>query len=212
MVGSQVLSLALTNAAIDKTVVYGRRACGCSDKKLVEILSNDFLEFPEELKSLLPSVDHILFCLGVYTGAVKREPFRKITVDMPVALANLHSKVNPQGKFSLLSGQGADRTESSRMMFATDKGAAENALNEMYGTSFYTFRPGYIYPVEKRKEPNFSYRISRKLYPLLKYLGPKFSITSHELGEGIFQSALVHPTTNILENQDILSFVNSTHR
>lgn len=212
MVGSHVLSLALASDDIETVVVYGRRTCGRSDKKLVEVLSKDFLEFREELKSLLPSVDHILFCVGVYTGAVKREPFRKITVDMPVALANLHYEVNPQGKFSLLSGQGADRTERSRMMFATDKGAAENALNTMYGDSFYTFRPGYIYPVEKRKEPNFSYRLSRKLYPLLKYLSPKFSITSHELAEGLFKSVINQPTLNILENQDILSFVNSTHK
>ncbi len=211
MVGSHALNLALANDAIDRIVVYGRRSCGRSDKKIVEVLSDDFLQFPEELKSLLPSVDHILFCLGVYTGAVKREPFRQITVDMPVALANLHHEANPQGKYSLLSGQGADRTESSRMMFATDKGAAENALNEIYGTSFYTFRPGYIYPVEKRNEPNFSYRLSRKLYPLLKYLGPKFSITSHQLAEGLLQSVLDQPELNILENQDILSFVNSTH-
>lgn len=211
MVGSHALNLALANDAIDRIVVYGRRSCGRSDKKIVEVLSDDFLQFPEELKSLLPSVDHILFCLGVYTGAVKREPFRQITVDMPLALANLHSKMNPQGKFSLLSGQGADRTEKSRMMFATDKGAAENALNEIYGTSFYTFRPGYIYPVEKRNEPNFSYRLSRKLYPLLKYLGPKFSITSHQLAEGLLRSVLDQPELNILENQDILSFVNSTH-
>ena len=34
------------------------------------------------------------------------------------------------------------------MMFAEDKGAAENLLSTMYAGTFYTFRPGYIYPVK----------------------------------------------------------------
>jgi len=155
------------------------------------------------------TVDHILFCLGVYTGAVKRELFREITVDYPVELARKHLEANPKGSFTLLSGQGADRSEKSRMMFAEDKGAAENLLSTMYAGTFYTLRPGYIYPVEKREEPNFGYKLSRSLYPLLKHLGPKFSITSHQLAEGIFTSALRTPEQEILENHEILNYIHS---
>ena len=154
-------------------------------------------------------VDHILFCVGVYTGAVPRDLFREITVDYPVELARKHLEANPKGSFSLLSGQGADRSEKSRMMFAEDKGAAENLLSTMYAGTFYTFRPGYIYPVEKRVEPNFSYKLSRSLYPLLKHLGPKFSITSHQLAEGIFTSVVRTPDQEILENHEILNYIHS---
>ena len=69
---------------------------------------------------------------------------------------------------------------------------------------------GYIYPVEKRVEPNFSYKLSRSLYPILKPLfGTKFSITSHQLAEGIFTSVVRTPDGKILENHEILNYIHS---
>ena len=209
MVGSHVLKLALASNQISKVIVYGRSSVDFEHEKMVEYLSSIFTQFPVDLLAHMGDVDHILFCVGVYTGAVKRDLFREITVDYPVELARKHLEVNPKGSFSLLSGQGADRSEKSRMMFAEDKGAAENLLSTMFAGTFYTFRPGYIYPVEKREEPNFSYKLSRSLYPLLKHLGPKFSITAHQLAEGIFTSAVRTPEQEILENHEILNYIHS---
>jgi len=209
MVGSHVLKLALAFDQISKVIVYGRSSVDFEHEKMVEYLSPIFTQFPVDLLVEMGTVDHILFCLGVYTGAVKRELFREITVDYPVELARKHLEANPKGSFTLLSGQGADRSEKSRMMFAEDKGAAENLLSTMYAGTFYTLRPGYIYPVEKREEPNFGYKLSRSLYPLLKHLGPKFSITSHQLAEGIFTSVLRTPEQEILENHEILNYIHS---
>ena len=210
MVGSQILQLALASDQISKVVVYGRSSVDFEHEKMIEILSPVFLQFPTALRSIIGEVDHLLFCVGVYTGAVKRDLFREITVDYPVELARKHLEENPKGSFSLLSGQGADRSEKSRMMFAQDKGAAENLLSTMYAGTFYTFRPGYIYPVEKRVEPNFSYKLSRSLYPILKPLfGTKFSITSHQLAEGIFTSVVRTPDKEILENHEILNYIHS---
>jgi len=209
MVGSHVLKLALASDQISKVIVYGRSSVDFEHEKMVEYLSPIFTQFPVDLLVEMGTVDHILFCLGVYTGAVKRELFREITVDYPVELARKHLEANPKGSFTLLSGQGADRSEKSRMMFAEDKGAAENLLSTMYAGTFYTLRPGYIYPVEKREEPNFGYKLSRSLYPLLKHLGPKFSITSHQLAEGIFTSVLRTPEQEILENHEILNYIHS---
>jgi len=42
------------------------------------------------------------------------------------------------------------------MAFARYKGEAEKALLAEGFSSAYIFRPAYIYPVEPRKEPNFS--------------------------------------------------------
>ena len=207
MVGSLVLKNALASKYISKVVVYGRSSVDFEHEKMQEFLSPVFTQFPVSFLKELPSIDHVLFCVGVYTGVVKRDIFRQITVDYPVELAKQHLLVNPKGCFSLLSGQGADRSERSRMMFAKDKGQAENTLSELYNGSFFTFRPGYIYPVEKRVEPNFSYRISRLVYPLFKALGPKFSITSHQLAKGILKSAMLLPPKEILENQEILNYL-----
>jgi len=199
----------LASEEVSKVIVYSRSSVDFEHEKMEEYLSPIFTQFPVDLLAQMDNVDHILFCVGVYTGAVKRDLFREITVDYPVELARKHLEVNPKGSFTLLSGQGADRSEKSRMMFAEDKGAAENLLSTMYAGTFYTFRPGYIYPVEKREEPNFSYKLSRILYPLLKHLGPKFSITSYQLAEGIFTSAVRTPDQEILENHEILNYIHS---
>ena len=82
-------------------------------------------------------VDHPL-CVGVYTVPC-HATYLEITVDYPVELARKHLEAKPKGSFTLLSGQGADRSEKSRMMFAEDKGAAENLLSTMYAGTFYTF-------------------------------------------------------------------------
>src|SRR5258708_37784046 len=38
--------------------------------------------------------------------------------------------------------------------------------------SVYLFRPAYIYPVQPRKEPNFSYRLLRAIYLAFQLLFP----------------------------------------
>ena len=59
---------------------------------------------------------------------------------------------------------GADTSEKSSVMFAKDKGIAENFLFNLKFHRTYSFRPGYIYPVTKRNEPNFGYKLTRLLY------------------------------------------------
>ena len=92
----------------------------------------------------------------------------------------------------------------SRMMFARNKGIIENRLSSMGFGAFYAFRPGYIYPVTRRQEPNVSYRIMRLLYPLIKFLGRNSTITSTELAGAMFRVGLEGHHTEILENRDIL--------
>jgi len=69
----------------------------------------------------------------------------------------------------------------------------------------YIFRPGYIYPVEKRKESNLTYSISRTLYPLIKLFGNNASIKSTKLAQAMFQAGLKGANKTNLENQDILT-------
>ena len=82
---------------------------------------------------------------------------------------------------------------------------AENRLSKL-NLEFYSFRPGYIYPVEARKEPNVAYRIFKVLYPLIKILGKKYSIKSTELADVMFEVGVSGAPQEILENQDILEF------
>jgi hypothetical protein len=45
----------------------------------------------------------------------------------------------------------------------------------------YLFRPAYIYPIEPRNEPNFSYRLLRTVYPVFRVLFPNQVIRADDL-------------------------------
>jgi len=204
MIGSLVLTQALSDDSVGEIVSLVRKPSGIKHAKLKEIEVKDFMDYLPYADSF-QGIDHVIYCLGVYTGAVPREAFRKITVDYPVRLAQAIYTASPQANFALLSGQGADRSEKSKLMFAKDKGAAENQLERIGFSAFYSFRPGYIYPVKKRKEPNFSYRLFRKLYPWLKNLSDNLGLSSEELARAMYRVTLEKSAGRILENQEIKS-------
>lgn len=89
------------------------------------------------------------------------------------------------------------------MMFAKDKGIAENYLISMNFDQLSIFRPGYIYPVIPRKEPNISYIVMRFLYPIYRWIHPNGVITSTELADAMFISGMGKNHGTILENKDI---------
>ena len=86
MVGGCALDLCLGDPGVAAVTVVGRRSTGRTHPKLTEILHEDFLDF-SAIGSALRGQDAALFCLGVYTGAVPDELFRRITVDYTVAFA-----------------------------------------------------------------------------------------------------------------------------
>lgn len=204
MVGGHVLDYCLESPEVAQVTSIVRRASGRQHVKLKEIVHDNFLDY-SIIASSFENQDVAFFCIGVYTGAAPKEDFRKITVDIPYAFAKMLKAKNDHVNFCLLSGQGADRTEKSRMMFARDKGAIENLLDEMDLGEFHSFRPGYIYPVVPRKEPNITYKISRWLYkPLLSRLGKNFSVTSKQLARAMVNVGLHGSAKTVLENRDIL--------
>ncbi|MCB1144404.1 MAG: NAD-dependent epimerase/dehydratase family protein [Leptospiraceae bacterium] len=204
MIGGLILELAIQSDEIESVVSIVRRDSGKVHPKLLEIKIPDFSN-PDASASFWNSIDIVYYCQGVYTGSVGREEFQKITVDYPDTLANILIQKNHDLVFCLLSGAGADRTEKSRMMFASDKGRIENKLSQKGFKRFHSFRPAYIYPVEPREEPNLSYSLFRFLYPVIKRLGKNSSIPSTTLAATMFQVGLRGSEKEILENIDILN-------
>ena len=206
MVGQLVLQQCIEHPDIQEVISLVRTKSSDTHTKVTEIVVADFSNY-EKYTHYFKGISVIYFCIGVYTGAVDRQRFRAITVDYPVALAKAVFSQSPNAHFCLLSGSGADRTEQSKMMFAKDKGAAENQLSAIGFTNFYSFRPGYIYPIAPRKEPNFSYRLARWLYPLLKLMGPNASITSEALAKAMFGIGLQSEVQEVFENKDMLNWL-----
>jgi len=206
MVGAHLLDICVQSKEIETIFILSRKPSINLHKKVKEIIVNDFLNY-DKIIPMIKGIDVVFFCIGVYTGAVDRDTFRTITIDYPVELAKAVYTHSPASKFILLSGAGADRTEKNKVMFAKDKGIAENKLFEIYGNHFHSLRPGYIYPVIKRKEPNLSYTFFRLLYPIIKFLGKKYSITSLELAKTMFAISMNKQEQTVFENDELREMV-----
>ncbi len=209
MVGKYALRYALDNSAVGSVMSIGRRKLGISHPKLTEVLHRDFADC-SALAGVLSDQDAAVFCLGTYTGSVAEADLRRITVDYTIEFARVLHASSSGAAFSFLSGSGADPTGRSRMPFARYKGEAENALLAAGFPHVYLFRPAYIYPVEPRKEPNFSYRLLRTVYPAFRTLFPNQVIRADDLARAMVD-VVVRETGrrggSILENRDIRAMV-----
>jgi len=211
MVGGYALRDALEHPAVGRVTSLGRRKLGISHPKLKEVLHPDFSDC-SALAEALSGQDAAVFCLGAYTGAVSDAELRTITVDYTVEFARVLRGRSPDAAFSFLSGNGADSTGRSRMPFARYKGEAENALLAAGFPHVYMFRPAYIYPVEPRKEPNFSYRLLRATYPAFRILFPNQVIRADDLARAMVDSAVYGTGTHrgpVFENRDIRALADS---
>ncbi|HYU90555.1 MAG TPA: NAD-dependent epimerase/dehydratase family protein [Gemmatimonadales bacterium] len=211
MVGGYALRYALDHPDVGRVTAIGRRKLGISHPKLDEVLHRDFADCSALVETL--SGQHaVIFCLGTYTGSVSDADLRTITVDYTVEFARVLRGGSPDAAFSFLSGNGADPTGRSRMAFARYKGAAEKALLAAGFPHVYIFRPAYIYPVEPRKEPTFSYRLLRAIYPAFRLLFPNQVIPADDLAHAMVDVA-VRETPEIgglvFENRDIRALVKS---
>src|ERR1700738_2820644 len=213
MVGGYALRYLLEDAAVGGVMSTGRRNLGVSHPKLTEILHPDFADC-SALAGALSGQDAAVFCLGVYTGAVPDAELRRITVDYTVEFARVLRASSPAATFAFLSGSGADPTGRSRMPFARYKGQAEKALAAAGFSRVYIFRPAYIYPVQPRREPNFSYRLLRAIYPAFRVLFPNQVIRADDLARAMVDLAISETGKSrsvVLENRDIRAMVESLH-
>jgi uncharacterized protein YbjT (DUF2867 family) len=213
MVGGYALRYALENSAVGSVTSIGRKKIGISHPKLSEVQHGDFSNC-SALAGTLLGQDAVVFCLGTYTGSVSDAELRTITAGYTIEFARVLYRSSPGAAFSFLSGNGADPTGRSRMPFARYKGEAENALLAAGFPYVYLFRPAYIYPVQPRKEPNFSYRFLRGVYPLFRLLFPNQVIRADDLALAMVAAAVSGTGLRggpVFENRDIRAIVDSLH-
>src|SRR6202047_1071018 len=216
MVGGYALRYALDNPAVKSVTSIGRKKLGISHPKLKEVVHQDFADC-SALTEALSGQDAAVYCLGTYTGSVSDAELHAITSDYTIEFARVLRKSSPNAAFSFLSGNGADPTGRSRVAFARYKGEAEKALLAAGFPRVYLFRPAYIYPVQPRKEPNFSYRLLRAAYPVFRVLFPNQVIRADDLAWAMVNVVVGHTEKGqefvtgdlVLENRDIRALVKS---
>ncbi|HWX30480.1 MAG TPA: NAD-dependent epimerase/dehydratase family protein [Steroidobacteraceae bacterium] len=212
MVGGYVLRYALEQPDVEHVTSVGRRKLGISHSKLTEVLHRDFADC-SALAETLTGQDGAIFCLGTYTGVVTDAELRRITVDYTVEFARVLRSSSSDAAFSFLSGNGADPTGRSRMAFARYKGEAEKAVLAAGFPRAYIFRPAYIYPVEPRQEPNFSYRLLRWIYPAFRVALSDLVIRSDDLARAMVDVVVQRTGERqsvVFENRDIKALAHAS--
>jgi len=205
MVGGYALRYGLDHPTVGSVTSIGRRKLGVSHPKLKEILHQNFADC-SALADALSGQDAAVYCLGTYTGSVSDADLRAITADYTVEFARVLRSISPGAAFSFLSGSGADPTGRSRLAFARYKGQAEKALLVAGFPRVYIFRPAYIYPVDRRREPNFRYRLFRGIYPVFRLVFPNQVIRSDDLARVMVDVAVRGADQSlgpVFENRDI---------
>jgi nucleoside-diphosphate-sugar epimerase len=184
MIGSLILQACLERSDVVAVTSITRKAVGIQHPKLKEVLHPNFLDFTA-IENVFANQDICFYCLGVYTGQVSTEAFKKITVAFTQSFAHTLKTKNGDAVFCFLSGQGADSAEKSKILFAREKGIAENALLKLNFARTHLFRPGYIYPITPRKEPNFFYTLMRVLYKPISFIYPNIGVSSQILANSM---------------------------
>jgi uncharacterized protein YbjT (DUF2867 family) len=213
MVGGYALRYALASPAVKSVTSIGRKKLGIKDPKLKEVTHENFADC-SALADTLANQDAAIYCLGTYTGSVSDAQLRAITADYTIEFARVLRGSSPNAAFSFLSGYGADPTGKSHLAFARYKGEAERALEAAGFPRVYLFRPPYIYPVEPRKEPNFSYRLMHAVYPLFRVLFPNQVIRADDLAWAMLDVVTTERKgsvsgSSVLENRAIRDIVKS---
>ena len=205
MIGNLILQICLKRDDIAKVTSITRKSLGIYHSKLVEVIHQDFLDY-SSIENYLQNQDVCFYCIGVYTGQVSTDEFKKITVAYTEIFGRALRKNSGSVSFNFLSGQGADTTEKSNILFAREKGIAENILIHLNFREFHSYRPGYIYPVTERIEPNTMYKIMRVLYKPLKFIYPNIGLTSTKLAEVMVCVGMNGSDKVFFENGDMRKF------
>ncbi|MEM7104123.1 MAG: epimerase [Bacteroidota bacterium] len=206
MVGKGVLLECIEREDVDKVLVINRSSAGINNKKLTEILHDDFYDL-SSIQDQLKGFNACFFCLGVTSAGMDKAKYEKITYDMTIYFAETLLALNPDMVFFYVSGSGTSTNGKSRMHWANVKGRTENKILEMGFKDAYMFRPGFIQPMKGIKSKTgwyqAIYNVLSPMYPFLRRIFPSSITNTITLGQAMINIAQNGYSKKHLENGDI---------
>lgn len=110
------------------------------------------------------------------------------------------ASLNPDMVFFFLSGVYADSSENGKIMWARIKGKTENALMQLHFKAVYSFRPGFIIPMETQKNTRLIYKALKLIYP---FVFPDKTLTYDEIATVLIRILTLGYNETILEIEDL---------
>ena len=206
--GSEVVRQAVADPEIEQVFVVVRQSVEIEHLKLTTIIHSNFLDY-KELLPVFQEVDACIWCLGISQNKVSKEQYFAITYEYVMAAAKAILSVNPEIAFVFLSGQGADSSEKSRILFARVKGKTENALKSLPIKRLYILRPAGILPVVLPDNLTSGKKMEFDILKLTARLLPRFTITTVQLAQAMLILIRKRKDSVLLENQNIKAIIYS---
>jgi uncharacterized protein YbjT (DUF2867 family) len=186
-VGSELVRQAVADKDVEQVILLARRPSEIKHPKIREIIHKNFLDY-SGLENIFKEAEACLWCLGISQTQVSSKEYVVITYDYAVAAAMAMLVANPSITFLFLSGQGADSTEKSRVLFARVKGRTENALKAMNFRKLLIFRPGGINAVTKGKNMSAQKKFETILVKAMKFIIPWSVVDTDVLAKAMLKS------------------------
>ena len=208
MVGEGILHECLIHPDIDNILVISRKTCGLKHPKVKELLVGDMNDL-SSVKEHLSGYNACFFGLGVSSIGMKEEDYTKITYDLTMNIAKTLAVLNPEMTFCYVSGAATDSSEKGKSMWARVKGKTENDLMKLPFKKVFAFRPAFMKPTRGLKNSLKFYSYITWLYPVIRYLFPKYVTTLSELGLAMINCVKWGYDKSVLEVTDIVKLANT---
>lgn len=202
MAGAEVIRQAITDDSIQEIIALVRRPLAITHTKITTLIHQDFLNY-DAVKDHFIGCDACIWCLGISQLQVSKEQYTVVTYDYTIAAAKAMLAVNPDIHFVFLSGNGADRTEKTKVLFAKLKGKTENALLQLGFKKITIARPDAIWPKHKHKNAPLAYKMAFPFYPLVEIFAPRKIIGSVQLAKALLHLAKNSGEKNTYENMEL---------
>ncbi len=202
MAGSEVLRQAIMDDSIQQIFCLVRRPLEITHLKIITVIHNDFLNY-EAVKDYFKTCDACIWCLGISQLQVSKAQYNVITYDFTIAAAKAMLAQNPHMHFVFLSGNKADRTEKSKVLFARLKGKTENTLLTLGFKKLTIARPDAIWPKHKNKKAPLAYKLAFPFFPLVEKFAPSKIIGSVQLAKALLYLAKHITEQNTYENTEL---------
>jgi uncharacterized protein YbjT (DUF2867 family) len=202
MAGSELVRQAITDDSIQEIIALARRPLEITHPKITTVIHSDFLNY-DAVKDHFIGCDACIWCLGISQLQVSKQQYAVITYDYTIAAAKTMLAKNPNMHFVFISGNGADRTEKSKVLFAKLKGKTENALLQLGFNKITIARPDAINPKHKHKNAPLAYKLGFPFYPLVERFAPSKIIGSVQLAKALLYLAKNAGEKNTYENMEL---------
>lgn len=202
MVGSAVLHQAIADSEIETVTAIVRRPVNLTHPKLKTVIHQNFSDY-STLAEIFKNNDAVTWCLGISQNLVSKEEYIKITYDYTIAFAKDILQANPSTCFLFLSGEGADNTEKTRLLFGKIKGRTENALMKMPFKNLYIARPGGIIPSQKFSGFPFILKLQYTMVRMFAWMVPSLVITSAKLAKALLYIIKTKPAQQLIRQREL---------